>query len=92
MENRCIFCNDIIPEGRQFCPNCEKSILNKCPCQSCMDRQIGCHSNCKKYKFWSNKKIAKNKIIREQNEIDNKLRSTIIERRLKNRRERYRSK
>ena len=24
MEERCIFCGEIIPEGRQVCPNCEK--------------------------------------------------------------------
>ena len=22
MENRCVVCGDIIPEGRQVCPNC----------------------------------------------------------------------
>lgn len=22
--NRCIFCNEIIPEGRQICPKCEE--------------------------------------------------------------------
>ena len=30
--NTCIFCGDIIPEGRQICPNCEHNIssdLNK---------------------------------------------------------------
>jgi RNA polymerase subunit RPABC4/transcription elongation factor Spt4 len=24
MENRCVMCGAIIPEGRQVCPNCEK--------------------------------------------------------------------
>ena len=24
MENRCVICGAIIPEGRQVCPNCEK--------------------------------------------------------------------
>ena len=24
MDNRCIFCGEIIPEGRQVCPMCEK--------------------------------------------------------------------
>ena len=23
MENRCIVCGEIIPEGREVCPNCE---------------------------------------------------------------------
>lgn len=25
MENRCICCGEIIPEGRQICPCCEKN-------------------------------------------------------------------
>lgn len=24
MENKCVCCNEIIPEGRQVCPNCER--------------------------------------------------------------------
>lgn len=30
--NSCLFCNDSIPEGRQICPSCEKSLTttNKC--------------------------------------------------------------
>ena len=24
MDNRCIYCNEIIPEGRQVCPTCER--------------------------------------------------------------------
>lgn len=24
MENRCVCCGNIIPEGRQVCPNCEE--------------------------------------------------------------------
>lgn len=24
MEDRCMFCGDIIPEGRQVCPTCEE--------------------------------------------------------------------
>ena len=23
-DNRCVFCGEIIPEGRQVCPSCEK--------------------------------------------------------------------
>ena len=26
MEERCIVCGAIIPEGRQICPNCEKAV------------------------------------------------------------------
>ena len=29
MENRCIFCGTIVPEGRQVCKNCEVKIMNK---------------------------------------------------------------
>ena len=29
MEDRCICCGDIIPEGRQVCPNCEESVKIK---------------------------------------------------------------
>ena len=27
MENRCVICGEIIPEGRQICLNCEKGYL-----------------------------------------------------------------
>lgn len=27
--NRCIVCDEIIPEGRQVCPNCERKIHNR---------------------------------------------------------------
>ena len=29
MENRCIVCGAIIPEGRQICPNCENGYTPK---------------------------------------------------------------
>lgn len=29
MENRCIICGAVIPEGRQVCPNCENGKLPK---------------------------------------------------------------
>lgn len=29
MENRCIVCGEIIPEGRQVCPMCEKGLKPK---------------------------------------------------------------
>ena len=25
-ENRCVMCGDIIPEGREYCPNCEAKV------------------------------------------------------------------
>ena len=27
MEDRCVICGDIIPEGRQVCPNCEDKVM-----------------------------------------------------------------
>lgn len=38
-----------------------------CPCKDCKDRQVNCHSNCKKYIEWSikneelRKKVLENK-------------------------------
>lgn len=29
MDNRCVICGAIIPEGRQVCPNCEKRVENQ---------------------------------------------------------------
>lgn len=29
MDNRCVCCVEIIPEGRWVCPNCEANIKNK---------------------------------------------------------------
>lgn len=29
MENRCIFCGEIIPEGRMICPICEEKLGGK---------------------------------------------------------------
>lgn len=27
-ENRCLMCNEIIPEGRMVCPLCEQNVIN----------------------------------------------------------------
>ena len=29
MENKCVTCGEIIPEGRQVCPKCEDTTLKK---------------------------------------------------------------
>ena len=34
MENRCICCGEIIPEGRQVCINCENAVKNKSDAKS----------------------------------------------------------
>ena len=27
-ENRCVMCNEVIPEGRMVCPICEHNVIN----------------------------------------------------------------
>lgn len=27
-ENRCLMCNEIVPEGRRVCPLCEQNVIN----------------------------------------------------------------
>ena len=41
MENRCIICGAVIPEGRQVCPNCENGKTQK--------REPDCEDNKKKW-------------------------------------------
>lgn len=31
MIDRCVMCGEIVPEGRQVCPNCEKQYIMRCP-------------------------------------------------------------
>lgn len=31
----------------------------KAPCKDCMKREIGCHSNCDKYKNWKSKQKSR---------------------------------
>ena len=38
MEDRCVACGEVIPEGRQVCPMCEKgkqNMANESPCVTC---------------------------------------------------------
>lgn len=37
------------------------------PCKGCNDRNMGCHSTCKKYLDWKNEVDALNKEINKQN-------------------------
>jgi hypothetical protein len=59
--NRCLYCNKIIPKGRQICPTCEseqaqflkeiKSIRNVTPENAfCFDCKRKCRGECKEYK------------------------------------------
>ena len=52
MEDKCISCGAIIPEGRQICPNCEqKPKPFRCPCIKCVPpkRTPTCHGTCPDY-------------------------------------------
>ena len=42
-----------------------KTIDKTVPCYGCEKRHNGCHSSCAGYKTYQDKRIAKNKIIRE---------------------------
>lgn len=33
----------------------------KAPCKDCVKREIGCHSNCNKYKKWKSKQKSRDK-------------------------------
>ena len=53
MNNRCVFCNAIIPEGRMVCPTCENKTFNNledikfCPLRSVMCDKEKCAWWCK---------------------------------------------
>lgn len=49
-EDRCVICGEIVPEGRQVCPKCERSTGRaKRVCYGCGEREIGCHAYCPRY-------------------------------------------
>lgn len=39
---------------------------NKPPCYQCMNREVGCHSNCEKYMEWKNELRDKKRWLNEQ--------------------------
>ena len=61
--NMCLFCNKIIPEGRQICPTCEKYVILKTVtpenelCRKCKKKCKG--DDCKSLKEYI-KKLIKN--------------------------------
>lgn len=69
MEDRCIVCGDIVPEGTHVCPTCV--IANSpAPCRNCESRQEGCHVYCKTYLTYYNACRRKNAIkLRHNGEI-----------------------
>ena len=54
MEDKCIICGSVIPEGRQVCIACEKRNTSKvCPCNGC--ERSGCgayHDKCERFLEW----------------------------------------
>lgn len=46
---------------------------SKCPCRNCLDRYVGCHSNCVRYVDWKQQHDVELDNIREQKNLDNLL-------------------
>jgi len=47
--------------GYGYIPWTFNYLPQKCPCQGCEDRVIGCHGQCKKYKNWQHQKAMAQK-------------------------------
>lgn len=61
--SKCIICNDEVPEGKQICDACIDAPLYKNPCKpDCEYRTITCHSECERYKIWSELRTLRNSI------------------------------
>ena len=49
MDNRCVCCGEIIPEGRQVCPNCNASVgthtVDSCESKNAKDIRKNCVTN-----------------------------------------------
>ena len=56
MDEKCIVCGEVIPEGRQICPTCErKTNIGRCsPCKECdkHGEDLTCHATCQDYIDW----------------------------------------
>ena len=50
MEDRCVCCGEIIPEGRMVCPKCEKSFV-----VLCFECVHGQHIDCPEGWVWCDK-------------------------------------
>lgn len=74
MEDRCVCCGEIIPEGRQVCPNCEhkgmetenKGLIDvrDCPCDGCKAKPCGHPARCVKFTLWLNKTVDAVEVVR----------------------------
>lgn len=51
MDEKCVVCGSVIPEGRQVCPACERQ-QHRCPCMECTRRTAECHGSCTDYTAW----------------------------------------
>ena len=64
MDNTCICCGEIIPEGRMVCRSCEEI-----PCtKDCGSRTATCKfdGSCNKYSIWKSGQDAKNAVIADE--------------------------
>lgn len=69
MNNTCVACGAVVPEGRQVCPECErKTRQSRCsPCKDCTDRHEACHDTCDPYRDWKADHNAAMKYLHEKN-------------------------
>lgn len=49
-----------------------------CPCQGCGDRDVGCHSECEKYKVWRKKMDEKQIAEYQKKQARNTMSSTAV--------------
>lgn len=64
MEDKCVVCGAVIPEGRHICPVCERRATS--PCKDCESRHLHCHANCERYSAFKSSYGALQENIREQ--------------------------
>jgi len=72
-DNLCVICGNVIPEGRQACPNCEAQVdasANRImsPCKNCTDRCIGCHTTCGDYAIYKQELERRRTEVKAENE------------------------
>lgn len=68
MEDRCVCCGEIIPEGDMVCINC-RIANNEAPCVACQKRSEGCHVYCREYLDYYNARRRLNAVkMRQRNE------------------------
>lgn len=78
MEDRCVVCGEIIPEGRQICNNCEVKVTHNYVCACCLkvkskevnhlDGRHVCQSCITPYYFTKKEDTTKATVIKVQNQ------------------------